>query len=254
MKSVFRMKTLVKFLSILGVGGLLWACQPTIIAPPVPEDGFEYFPLEVGKLVEYQVDSILYDPVAGGQVIIDTNTVFVREEIVEVFLGANNDSIYRIERFERPNDTTAWTLQTVWSAYRDQREAIRVEENLKFLKLRFPVRKFDSWEIGTYAPTDFIVTVEGETLEMFKGWLPTVIDIDTTLMLPNGITTDAIQVELANIENLIEKRFGLERYAKNIGLVYKKLMILDTQTVGVEPFEQRADKGFILEQRLLNYN
>jgi hypothetical protein len=62
-------------------------------------------------------------------------------------------------------------------------------------------------------------------------------------------------VSLADSENLIEYRWGREYYAKGIGLIYKELRVLDTQKIDpTTAWEEKAEKGFIVKQRLLSYN
>ena len=58
---------------------------------------------------------------------------------------------------------------------------------------------------------------------------------------------------------LIPIRRGFEQYAPNVGLVYRELAGLDTQCGGNPgdcidiPWEQKAEKGFIVRQTLLEF-
>ena len=57
--------------------------------------------------------------------------------------------------------------------------------------------------------------------------------------------------------NLIELREAIEKYARNVGLIEKQMRILDTQCIiecEGEPWEVKAEKGFILKQRILEFN
>jgi hypothetical protein len=69
-----------------------------------------------------------------------------------------------------------------------------------------------------------------------------------------------LTVRHADNENLIERRFVEERYARTVGLVEKTVMILDTQCGGNLSncidlsWEQKAEKGFMLKMTVNNYN
>ena len=61
----------------------------------------------------------------------------------------------------------------------------------------------------------------------------------------------------SNSENVIELRFAKEQYAKNIGLIAKEYLILDTQCIedciGMT-WEEKAEQGFILRMKMIDYN
>jgi uncharacterized small protein (DUF1192 family) len=46
----------------------------------------------------------------------------------------------------------------------------------------------------------------------------------------------------------VQKVYSVEKYAKNIGLVYKELWRLDAQLVDDQKYEDNAVFGFILRQ------
>jgi hypothetical protein len=51
----------------------------------------------------------------------------------------------------------------------------------------------------------------------------------------------------------INKTYSLEKYARNVGLVYKEFWVVTGQhDIGL-PWEQRAEKGFILRQYAIGY-
>ena len=83
---------------------LLSACKET------PDDyttefGYEYYPLQVGKFIEYQMDSTIYDP--NGDTTVYHSTTFIREEILDTLSDNNGNTLYKIEQFERSADIGA---------------------------------------------------------------------------------------------------------------------------------------------------
>ena len=70
-----------------------------------------------------------------------------------------------------------------------------------------------------------IATVRGETLEIFRNWESSIITIGTMETIGLETFDDVVTIHHANDENLIERRFVEEKYARTVGLVEKKVMI-----------------------------
>ncbi|MBI1223670.1 MAG: hypothetical protein GC192_00410 [Bacteroidetes bacterium] len=219
------------------------------------ELGLEYFPLEIGKFMEYEVDSTIFDP--NGDTSVFYSRTFVKEEIIDTLSDNNGNVLYKIEHFERTADTLPWVIKKVLSVSIQENQAIRTEDNLRFIKLTFPVKKNANWDGNIHFDEGLIVTVAGETLEMFKGWKYRIRQVDEPLSIGNFQFDETATVEEADNENLIELRKSSAIYAKGIGLVYRELWILDTQCIDNcigQTWEEKAEKGFILKQTILNHN
>jgi hypothetical protein len=233
---------------------LLSACKET------PDDyttefGFEYYPLQVGKFIEYQMDSTIYDP--NGDTTVYQSTTFMREEILDTLSDNNGDIIYKIEQYQRAADTLPWVIKKVLTATLFDNEAIRTEDNLRFIKLTFPAKKGNRWNGNVHFDEGLIVDVAGETLEMFKGWDYRTQSIGVAATVGSFQFDETAIVEEADNENLIELRRSIATYAKGIGLVQREMWILDTQCIDDcvgKTWEEKAEKGFILKQTILNYN
>ena len=232
----------------------LAACKET------PDDyetdlGLEYFPLQVGKFIEYEVDSTIYDP--NGDTTVFSSKTLVKEEIIDTLTDNNGNVLYKIEHFERAADSLPWGIKKVLTAAVQDNQAIRTEDNLRFIKLTFPVKKGSSWNGNIHFDESLIVTVAGETLEMFKGWGYRTQQVNEPATVGGFQFDETTTVEEADNENLIELRKSLAIYAKGIGLVYRELWILDTQCIDDcvgKPWEEKAEKGFILKQTILKHN
>ncbi|MBI5913889.1 MAG: hypothetical protein HY842_00810 [Bacteroidetes bacterium] len=248
------MKTLLTFLLPLFALAFLVACKET------PDDyeadaGLEYFPLEVGKFIEYEVDSTIYDP--NGDTTVFSSKTFVREEVLDTLSDNNGNTLYKIERYERAADTLPWQVEKVLTMSVQGSQAIRTEDNLRFIKLTFPVRENETWDGNVHFNTSLIVTVAGESLEMFKGWNYRITEVGEPAVFGGFQFAETATVQEADSENLIELRTSKSTYAKGIGLVYRELWILDTQCIepcGGQPWEEKAEKGFILKQIIIAHN
>ncbi len=219
------------------------------------EAGLAYYPLEVGKFIEYQVDSTIFDP--NGEATVFSTTTFVKEEIIDTLTDNIGNILYKIERFERTADSLPWNIKKVLTVSVQGNQAIRTEDNLRFVKLTFPVKKGVSWDGNIHFNNGLIVVLEGETLEMFKGWKYRTKTANEPANVGDFQFAETVTVEEANNENLIELRRSSAIYAKDIGLVYRELWILDTQCIDDcigKTWEEKAEKGFILRQTILKHN
>ena len=252
---------LLLFLSILVLAS--GACNKQTIEEVEPDLGYDYFPLTVGKYWIYESDSILYDPVANGTEVILIKT-YIKEEIIDTILDNSGETLYTIERSERQDLNAPWEVKRQLWLSRNERQAFRNEDNLRFINLVFPPEVGTSWDGNLFFDETLIVSIAGESIEMFKSWFYEIRRRGEAFDEEGLTFPDVLEVSMADNENLIERRFAREIYAKDIGLVYRELLILDTQCEvccnldfavceGI-PWEQKAEKGFILRQKIIEYN
>lgn len=255
------MKLRIFLLISLGLGLFFASCDPQDGDIDI-DFGYEYFPLEIGKFVEYRLDSIIYDTVATG-VIRDTTTWFSREEVKDTFRDLSEELVYRIERFQRRSESDPWEIESVYAALvgTDQ-QAIRIEDNFRFIKMIFPLEQGDIWDGNLFIDDETIITIAGESVEVFKAWSYELDELNETAIIDNVAYDSVMTIYQANNQegpdpNLIELRYSVEKYAKGIGLIQREMRILDTQCitdcVGV-PWEDKAQKGFILFQTITDHN
>ncbi len=258
MKKVFSRTLTTWWLVALSISLLvaffMASCEKQVTEDFEIDYGFDYFPLEIGRYKVYAVDSVIYDPSNSGT-FIDTISLFIREEIIDTFYDSSNELNYVLERSQRYEITAPWSVTDTWYALRDSQKAVLTEENLRFVKLTFPVKQFNTWDGNSSFDPGLIVDVRGETIEMFKNWSYEVIEIPDTETIGSYNFEKVAHILQADDENLIEKRYAIEKYASGIGLVYRELKILDTQNINPAlPWEEKAEKGFILYQQLIEYN
>lgn len=295
------MKKLVKFIFIFcGFALVLSACK-TEEDPYFPDSGEDYFPLEIGKYWIYAVDSTVFDP-TGGDTMVFFSQTFVKDEILDTLSDNLGNTLFRTERSERKSETETWQTKKVFTQSIQNNQAIRTEDNLRFIKLAFPLRRNNTWDgLVHFDAENLIATVAGESIQPFKNWgdfrLLEVGEADT---VGTFIFDEVTTLREADDETLIELRFSREKYARGVGLVHKEMRILDTQKCQEEcqpfeaalnncisdclqmgtdsiqcvsqcaqaeidltfcqeecnglPWEEKAQKGFIFTQTLLEHN
>ncbi len=219
--------------------------------------GENYFPLELNKYWVYDVDSIIYDNV-GNITVIDTVSFKLKETITDTLFDNQNRQVYLVERSELRNASVGWEVKDIWVAQLTNNQAQRVEENLRFIKLIFPVSlETTPWNGNSFIDPNTIVTVAGESVVIFKNWLYEYSEVDEYRELGSLAFDSTLTVVQASEENLIELRYSAETYAKGVGLIYKEMKILDTQCISNcagEDWEEKAEKGFIVKQTIIDHN
>ncbi len=252
------MKTLLPLSSLLLLL-CLFSCNKREIEAPSVKFGYEYYPLEVGQFWEYEVDSIIYRPAIGG-IRSDTFYSFLLEQVVDTFRDNTGLLNYRVEQFTRRNKDVSWQVRNVFTLSRNQTQAFRVEDNLRFLKMVFPPRSNRQWPGTNYFDEFTQVIVGGNTLQAFKGWESTILEDNAPWSYGDLSFDEVLKIQIADFNTLIERREGEEYYAQDVGLVYKSLYIFDTQCqiccngdCGDLEWEDRVEQGFQIEQRLIRY-
>ncbi|MCC6725597.1 MAG: hypothetical protein IT258_13905, partial [Saprospiraceae bacterium] len=138
------MQRFFSFASALALVLIVASCKKTPDDYTPAEKGYDYFPLTVGKFIEYQMDSTIYDP--NGDSTVFHSTSYMREEIVDTLTDNNGNTLYKIEQFERAADSLPWSIKKVLSMALIDEQAVRTEDNLRFIKMVFPAKKGKNWD------------------------------------------------------------------------------------------------------------
>ncbi|MGD0711475.1 MAG: hypothetical protein ABR968_09895 [Bacteroidales bacterium] len=180
-----------------------YSCKRETITPV--DVGYGYFPTNVGHWVLYQVDSTHYDSFSHGKA---THFHYqIKELIQSTFLDLSNRTTQRIERYETM-DTIPIFLKDVWVSNLTNIDAEKVEENIRYIKLVFPVTGSQTWNGNAYN------TFEAQDYQYANVNVPYTI---------NGLSFDStVTVIQDTVFNLIEDLNEYEIYAKHVGLIYKR--------------------------------
>jgi hypothetical protein len=204
---------------------------------------YEYFPLDSGRYWIYRVDSITFNNNTTPTTR-DTAVFYVRERVESIYPDNANRPTARIERSRRNDTIGNWSIIDIWFANRTQTTGEKSEENLRFVKLLFPPREGQTWKGNQYIQVT-------ESIKWLNNWdyVAQTLDVPATT---GGISFDStLTVLQRDDENLIEKSFSSETYAKNVGLVYKELLHLTKEDVTAPWTEPRS--GFILKMTIVDY-
>ena len=237
----------------------LFACGKNQTESPT-KLGLTYYPLQIGKYKIYQQDSVTFKPLANNQVKRDSFRLQLKETVADTFRDNTGALNYRIERYKRTSDTLPWQITNVVSTTLTTDLALRTDDNLTFIKMPLAYIQKTAWSGDAYIDSLVVIQVNGENLEFISkkrwNWVYDIESLDKpeqvgAVNFPN-VTTSLAQIDP---KILTEKRYWLEKYASEIGLVYKEQQILDSQNLNSAlTWIQRAQKGYILKQTLLSYN
>jgi hypothetical protein len=220
---------------------LLWACNESHIEPSPVVYNSAYFPLDSSAWRTYQATYIVIDKASE---VYDTVNYFVKEVCAGWTLDATHDSMMRLERYVKSEIDQPWDINQVWQAGIVNHEAIQVEENIRYIKLKFPAELGKTWNGNAYNRLD--------TLEQYSF---IVSDLDEPYLL-NDLSFDSVlTVTQKDKESLIDKVLFTEKYAKGIGLI-EKIQIDIRGDEDIDPLvnvEDRITKGTIYRQTLIDY-
>lgn len=163
-------------------------------------------------------------------------------------------TVYKLNRYFKRNPNDVWSKTNTWTTYTDKTRAIRTEENLKFIKLVFPLKKGLRWDGNVFLDEDIKIDVAGESIEAYKNWKHKMEEIDENFNF-NGTDVKSVRVNLVDDASIIDRRKVTEYYGKGIGLLKKEMIILDSDgSRPNDPWEKKAQKGFIHTLRLIEVN
>ncbi len=241
------------FSIFLTVAGLLTACSKSELdAYDNTRLGLDYYPVDIGASWVYAVDSILFK--LRGTVVEDSSHAFLREEVADSFRNATHQLVYRIDLFYTRDTALGWDLIGNHFLEKSNTSLVKREGGLDFTKLIFPVETYSSWNGNSRIHPRTQISVNGEILEPYADW-NYVYNYKDKAEVSGGKSYESVcKVTEVDDENLIEKRYSVALYAKNVGLISREVWLLDTQNTNPSiPFRNRAEKGFILRQQLISY-
>lgn len=173
-----------------------------------PDPGYAYFPLEAGQYTVYKVDSIYHDqPESNIPGIHDTIHYFLKEVVDEAYEDASGETALRITRFKRTDPDEDWVLTDVWSAKRNAGNAERVEENLRYVKLAFPVSSYATWDANA--------------LNILPAWKCHYDSLQTSRTLGDLTFENTLTVMQRDFLTEVNDEYAWEVYAKDAGLIYR---------------------------------
>lgn len=185
----------------------------------------EYFPLVPGKHITYRLDSTALTQFGRDTTV---RSYRVRDEVEAAITDATGRPAYRVvRRMSNAAGTAPFVPSHTFMAVKNGEDWIEwVENNLRFMKLRFPIREGFEWKGNSFIETGTL----GSPVRFLAGWTYRYLNIGQPATI-GGNTYDNTITVLQRDESIPEGPFNpqffkqidysIEIYAAGVGLVYK---------------------------------
>jgi hypothetical protein len=188
---------------------------------------YNYFPTEYGRYVVYNVDSTVHRTDDNQN---DDSVSYYHFQLKDVIDSSFTDlegHVRQVVLRYYKDSTMDWTLRNVWSQLLTSSGAYRYEDNVTYHKLAFPLSSSIRWngndmntlEEEEYEYEDIHVWTELTSLSYDS--VSTTVQFDSTIVV--------LQIDDLNV---IERTYGQEIYAENVGMVFHQRDELKLNGVG----------------------
>lgn len=190
----------------------------------------DYFPLEVGKYVTYNLDSTIF-------INFGTKDTVIKYQVKHQIDGTLTDNLgrpaYRVTRYIRKTAANAWVPDNTFMAVPTDFAMEFIENNMRFVKLKAPIRDAFTWKGNSYIDTYSL----NSNVKYLDGWeyiyedvnLPQTVGTFTLDSTLNVNQRDEVIGNLNDPNSYSEINFGAEKYAKGIGMVYRNFLHIEYQ-------------------------
>jgi hypothetical protein len=194
------MKSTVYYFSFIILVAALASCKKN----PAPDFHHEYFGMEEGRYVIYDVTEMVHDDGLNQH---DTSIYQLKTVWADTFVDNQNRTARELHRYIRSTENDPWVLQDIWTGLIDGIRAELVEENQRVVKLIFAPTQNKEWDANAYNQDEericFYRDIHGDTT------------IDNTTFDPTLV------VEQDQFNSLIDSVHRYDMYSKDVGLIYK---------------------------------
>jgi len=196
-------------------------------------------PLQTGKYIHYRLDSTVFIDFGQRDTVVSYDAKDVVDGEVTDNLGRPTFRIIRYLRDVNSTDENDYFPKLTYFVTAS-RESIEVqEENLKFQKLRLPVNNGFSWHGNSFLPASpYFELYQFSNDEDISLWDYTYMNVNEQITINDNTfdstvtvqqVADSSNVPIEFPEGLAYRNYWTETYAKNVGLVYKEVVMWEYQ-------------------------
>ncbi len=241
-------------LGFIFISFLISSCKKTehFTSPQVTD----YYPLEVGKYITYDLDSTVFYINFGQQA---SEIHYQVQDRVDAQITDNlGRPAFRILRFIRQDASQAWAPNNTFMAVPTANSIEFIENNLRYLKLELPIKQDFSWKGNSYIDTYSNYT----DITYLDDWDYIYDSIGVPLTI-NSVTIDSTIKVFERDEFLgqdpsipgtqyAEKNYAVEKYGKGIGLIYREFLHWEYQ--GAQPGRPAYYDGYGVKLTIIDHN
>lgn len=196
----------------------------------IPDFHYGYFPVQVGKYLTYSLDSLIYLDYNGT---VEDHHYTVRDVYESEFSDNLGRPSYLVTRYILDTLTLGWDPNITYYITPSSTRIEDIEQNLRFVKLVFPVQLNYSW-----AGNEYIAPDPNAGLQYLDGWTYTYTGVDIADTVGTTVYDSTATVleadDSASIQGYAFRLYSREVYARNIGLVYRHFIHWEQQCSGYD--------------------
>ena len=170
----------------------------------------EYFPLQTGFYQIYSIDETIYTELDPPQEF----SYELKTEVVDSFANLEGGITYVLYRSTRTTENDPWVFKEAWSAKTNAQYIVLMEGNVSYIRIALPAFKDKDWNgnaLNSLGEDIYRIESKGKSYSL-SGALE---------------FQDALVVDQENEVNSLFRDEREEVYARNVGLVYKKSIVLN---------------------------
>lgn len=222
----------------------------TFVTPSISD----YSPLQTGKYLTYDLDSTIFTNFGQTLTIMHYQAQYRVDTATTDNLGRQG---FIIRRYLRSDSTQPWAIDNVFTLFNTGKTLEFIQDNLRFLKLVLPIQEGYTWDGNTYLAFDPYRSYAFANPAFMEGWAYTYSNVEQPLSI--GDSSFAKTITVLEVDDSIgdpkiagtdyaEKTYSIEKYAKNVGLIYKDFIHWEYQSV------DNTYKGFGERLSLIDHN
>lgn len=232
---------------------LLVACkkQTETFASSTLED---YNPMRTGKIFIYRMDSTVPESFGSSLAV---HSYQAKDSVESSFIDNQGRLSWRIFRSVR--DTAGkkpWTFAATYVSTQTNNAIEYVDNNMRFVKLRLPITEGYTWKAHSYIDTKSL----NSNVTYLDEWEYEYQNVDQAYTVLNkrfDTTVTVFQHDETSPpgpfdpNNYQQRNFGMEVYAKGVGMIYKDFLHWTYQTT--PPPSKYEDGSYGIKLQLINH-
>ena len=199
---------IVKFIIVGALALTIFSCKKE--DPTLEDLGYSYYPINEGDYYVYDVIDTAFEGVGAHTV----TKYQIKEEIHEP-LTINDETRYQLYVYYKPEAQEEWNSypDSVWTVFHTSGKIVKVQNNIRFVKLVFPFEVGKKWDGNISDPAND----PQNYYEMKEVRRPFSYDSHT-------YNKTVSVVEFDN-NSALDDNYSVEVFADGTGLVYKEIKV-----------------------------
>lgn len=238
-------------------------CKKKVSYPANPLTNY-FIDLQVGKYVTYRMDSLNF--YFYGQ--LDTVTSYLAKDSVEKQTVDNTGAtVWLVTRYLSDTTGSSWSPSLTYTVSATSPAIAVTENNLRFVKLAFPMDQGFSWTGNTYLPyapyQDYFQYSDYNNLNL-SAWNYVYTQVNQPFTVANGTSydsaatilqvADSTNVPITDANAFASSTYWSETYAKHIGLIYRHTEMWEYQPPTPDGSQAGYKIGFELTMSVVDHN